>query len=58
MIYIASNVLSEYALLEWKPICRHNKIPQSWEGFKLLFRETFIPTYYADHFLVKLDNLK
>ena len=26
-IYIASNVLTKFALLEWKHICRHNKVP-------------------------------
>jgi hypothetical protein len=43
MIYIASHALTEYALLEWKHICRHNNIPQYWRDFKLLFREAFIP---------------
>jgi hypothetical protein len=28
MVYIASHALTEYALLEWKHICRHNNIPQ------------------------------
>jgi hypothetical protein len=27
MIYIVSHALTEYALLEWKHICRHNNIP-------------------------------
>jgi hypothetical protein len=58
MIYIASHALTEYALLEWKHICRHNNIPQYWRYFKLLFREAFIPAYYVDHLLTKLDNLK
>jgi hypothetical protein len=58
MIYIASHALIEYALLEWKHICRHNNIPQYWIGFKLYFREAFIPAYYVDHLLAKLDNLK
>jgi hypothetical protein len=39
MIYIASHALTEYALLEWKNICRNNNIPQYWIGFKLLFKE-------------------
>jgi hypothetical protein len=50
--------LTEYALFEWKHICRHNNIPQYWNDFKLLFREAFIPAYYVDHLLAKLDNLK
>ena len=57
-IYIASNLLTEHALMEWKYICRHNKVPQSWEDFKLHFRDAFIPAYYADHLLSKLDTLK
>ena len=57
-IYIASNVLTRHALLEWKHICRHNKVPDSWADFKLLFRDAFVPAYYADHLLAKLDNLK
>ena len=57
-IYIASNVLTEFALLEWKHICRHNKVPESWEDFKFLFRDAFVPAYYADYLLAKLDNLK
>ena len=58
MIFIASNLLTEHALLEWKHICRHNKVPQSWEEFKLYFRDAFIPAYYVDHLHAKLDNLK
>src|SRR5688572_5229580 len=57
-IYIASNVLTEYALLEWKRICRHNKVLESWEDFKFLFRDAFIPEYYANYLLAKLDNLR
>jgi hypothetical protein len=40
-IYIASNLLTEHTLMEWKYICRHNKVPQSWEDFKLHFRDAF-----------------
>jgi hypothetical protein len=58
MIYIASHALTKYALLEWKRIYRQNNIPQYWRDFKLIFREVFIPTYYVDHLLAKLDNLK
>jgi hypothetical protein len=57
-IYIASHALTEYALLELKHIYRLNNIPQYWRDFKLLFREAFIPAYYVDHLLAKLDNLK
>jgi hypothetical protein len=58
MIYVASHALTEYALLEWKHIYLHNNVSQYWIGFKLLFREVFIPTYDVDNFLAKLDNLK
>jgi hypothetical protein len=58
MIYVASHALTEYALLEWKHIYLHNNVSQYWIGFKLLFREVFIPTYDVDNFLTKLDNLK
>jgi hypothetical protein len=57
-IYIASNMLTEYALVEWKHICRHNKVTQSWEEFKLHFRDAFIPAYYVHHLLSKLGTLK
>jgi hypothetical protein len=57
-IYIASNVLTEHALMEWKYICRNNKVPQYWEDFKLHFRDAFIPANYADHLLSKLDTSK
>jgi hypothetical protein len=58
IIYIASHALTEYALLEWKHICRHNNILQYWIDFKLIFREAFIHAFYVDHLLAKLDNLK
>src|SRR5688572_624951 len=44
-VYIASNLLIEYALLEWKCICRHKKILEYWEDFKFLFRVAFISAY-------------
>jgi hypothetical protein len=58
MICIASDALTEYALLEGKHICWHNNISQYWRDFKRLFREAFILAYYVDHLLAKLDNLK
>jgi len=57
-IFIASNILTKNALHEWKHICRHNKVPKSWHDFKLIFRAVFVPQYYADHLLKKLENLK
>jgi hypothetical protein len=44
--------------MEWKYICRHNKVPQSREEFKLYFKNAFIHAYYVDHLLSKLGNLK
>jgi hypothetical protein len=58
MIFAASSALTKYALDEWKHICRHNKIPQSWHGFKVHFRDIYIPSYYADDLLAKLAKLE
>jgi hypothetical protein len=44
--------------MEWKHIVRHNNVPQTWKEFKIYFRDAFIPTYYADNLLSKLDTLK
>ncbi|TVU13612.1 hypothetical protein EJB05_40328, partial [Eragrostis curvula] len=57
-IYIASSVLTENALNEWKRICRRNKVPQSWQDFKLHFRDAFISEYHVDKLLARLDYLK
>jgi hypothetical protein len=57
MISAASNALTRYALNEWKHICRHNKVPQSWIDFKILFRDVYIPAYYADYLIAKLEKL-
>ncbi|TVU13325.1 hypothetical protein EJB05_40374, partial [Eragrostis curvula] len=57
-IYIASNVLNENALDEWKHICRRKKVPQSWQDFKLHFRYAFISEYHVDKLLARLDHLK
>jgi hypothetical protein len=43
-IYIASNVLTKHALMKWKHICRHNKLPRPWKEIKLHFKDTFITT--------------
>jgi hypothetical protein len=37
MTFVASSVLADYALTTWKHICRKNKAPQTWKGFKMLF---------------------
>ena len=57
-IFAASSALTKYALTTWKHICRHNKVPQTWTDFKMLFRDEYVPEYYADCLLAKLDNLK
>jgi hypothetical protein len=54
MISAASNALTRYALND---ICRHNKVPRSWTDFKILFKDVYIPAYYADHLLAKLEKL-
>jgi hypothetical protein len=58
MIFAASSALTKYALTTWKHICRHDNIPQTWKDFKMLFRDEYVPEYYADCLLAKLDNLK
>ena len=57
-IYVASSVLTENALFEWKHICRHNKVPRSWQDFKFLFRNAFISEYHVEKFLARLKYLK
>ena len=47
MIFAASSALTKYALTTWKHICRHNKVPQTWTDFKMLFRDEYVPEYYA-----------
>jgi hypothetical protein len=43
MIFAASNALTKDALYEWKYLCRHNNIPQTWKDFKMHFRDVYIP---------------
>ena len=57
MIFAASSALTKYALTTWKHICRHNKVPQTWKDFKMLFRNEYVPEYYVDCLLAKLYNL-
>ena len=44
MVLAAASALTKYALGEWKHICRHNKVPHSWQGFKFLLRDAYIPS--------------
>ena len=39
-------------------LARHNKVPQTWHDFKFHFRDAYIPSYYVDHLLNKLEKLK
>jgi hypothetical protein len=57
MIFAASNALTRFALTEWKHICRLNRVPRSWIEFKIHFRDIYIPAYYADLLLTKLEKL-
>jgi hypothetical protein len=58
MVFAASNALTENILYEWKPICRHNKVPRSWKsmddimsrfmrGFNSEIRTMHIPKTYS-----------
>ena len=58
MILAAASALTEHAFVKWKSICRHNNIPQTWTDFKMHFRDAYIPAYYVDHLLTKLQKLK
>ena len=58
MILAAASALTEHALVKWKYIYRHNNIPQTWTDFKMHFRDAYIPAYYIDHLLSKLQKLK
>jgi hypothetical protein len=57
-ILAAAGVLIDYALAVWKRLCRHDKVPKIWNVLKTVLREYFVPEYYADHFLAKLQSLK
>jgi len=54
----ASSVLIKHASNDWKHLCRHNKIPQSWKDLKRYFRDVYVPMYYADILFNKLQCLK
>ena len=58
MILAAASALTEHALRKWKYICRHNNVPKTWKDFKMHFRDAYIPAYYVDHLLTKLEKLK
>ena len=57
-IVAASSVLLDYALTVWKHLCRHDIVPKTWNALKTILREYFVPEYYADYLLAKLQNLK
>jgi hypothetical protein len=39
-------------------LCRYDKVPKTWNALKTVLREYFVPKYYADHLLTKLQSLK
>ena len=57
-IVAASSMLLDYALTVWKHLCRHDIVPKTWNALKTILREYFVPEYYADYLLAKLQNLK
>jgi len=57
LIFAASKASTRFALNEWKHICWHNKVPQSWIDYKIMFRDVYIHAYYSDHLLDKLEKL-
>jgi hypothetical protein len=57
-ILVVAGVLIDYALAVWKHLCRYDKVPKTWNALKTIFREYFIPEYYTDHLLAKLQSLK
>nr|AAQ56449.1 putative gag-pol polyprotein [Oryza sativa Japonica Group] len=57
-VMCASSVLIKHASNDWKHLCRHNKIPQSWKYLKRYFRDVYVPMYYADILFNKLQCLK
>ena len=57
-VMCASSVLIKHASNDWKHLCRHNKIPQSWKDLKRYFRDVYVPMYYADILFNKLQCLK
>jgi hypothetical protein len=57
-ILAAAGVLIDYALAIWKCLSRYDKVPKIWNGLKTVLREYFVPEYYADHLLAKLQSLK
>ena len=58
MIFAASIALTNDALAEWKHLYRRNKVPQTWYAFKIHFRDAYIPSFFVDHLLNKLEKLK
>jgi hypothetical protein len=57
-VIVGSSVLINYALTEWKHLCRFCKAPQSWKDVKRHFRDVFIPDYYSRILFTKLQYLK
>jgi hypothetical protein len=54
IFFSAASTLTKDALYQWIHLCRHNKVPKTWQDFKFLLRDVYIPAYYVDHLLSKL----
>ena len=57
-VIVASANLVDYALTSWKHLLRHDKVPKTWKDMKRIFRERFVPEYYANHMFDKLNSLE
>jgi hypothetical protein len=42
-ILAAGGVLIDYILAVWKRLCRHDKVPKTWNALKTILREYFVP---------------
>lgn len=56
-VRVASSVLINYALTEWKHLCRFGKAPKSWKDMKRHFREVFVPEYYSEILFMELQSI-
>ena len=56
-IRAASSVFVEDAILWWKYLNRHGRVPQTWKALKKLLRDEFVPKYHADYLLARLQRL-
>jgi len=57
-VRVASSVFTNYALTEWKHLCRFGKAPQSWKDMKRHFRDVFVPEYYSEILFARMQSMK